>query len=247
MIIQGQYLDTESSFGRFSSHKLARSVWSFCNSARIKKKFRKVLRKKIARKLRGPYDVVIEDLHFRLYPAENLCDRTIFSRSCFPEADEHKALSELVKPGMVFVDIGANIGSYAAYLGKKVNGQLRILAFEPHPVTYQKLIFNMKSNMLGTDDIVNMGCGPKEELLDLWSDGGGNVGQTSLLQEATNSAQVKHQVQIRPLIDVLNEKQISQIDIMKIDIEGFEDQALVPFFTSAPETLYPKYLLIETL
>ncbi len=32
---------------------------------------------------------------------------------------------------------------------------------------------------------------------------------------------------------------------MKIDIEGFEDQALFPFFDEAPEKLWPRCIVIE--
>ena len=33
--------------------------------------------------------------------------------------------------------------------------------------------------------------------------------------------------------------------MLKIDIEGFEDQALAPFFDSADESLWPTHVLIE--
>ena len=36
-----------------------------------------------------------------------------------------------------------------------------------------------------------------------------------------------------------------KIDSMKIDIEGFEDQALFPFFDESPEKLWPRCIVIE--
>ena len=49
----------------------------------------------------------------------------------------------------------------------------------------------------------------------------------------------------RRLDSVLAARGIDRIDALKIDIEGSEDQALGPFFRSAPESLWPKAVLIE--
>jgi len=44
----------------------------------------------------------------------------------------------------------------------------------------------------------------------------------------------------------LKARNVDHINILKIDIEGYEDQALVPFFKAAPESLWPGYLMLET-
>ncbi|MFM7083778.1 MAG: methyltransferase, partial [Hyphomicrobium sp.] len=38
---------------------------------------------------------------------------------------------------------------------------------------------------------------------------------------------------------------LNNIDLIKIDIEGYEDKALIPFFKEAPRKLYPKAIIIE--
>ena len=38
---------------------------------------------------------------------------------------------------------------------------------------------------------------------------------------------------------------IDYITNLKIDVEGYEDRALKPFFEAAPETLFPKNIVIE--
>jgi hypothetical protein len=55
----------------------------------------------------------------------------------------------------------------------------------------------------------------------------------------------RHQVEMRPLLDMVREAGFSRLDLLKIDIEGYEDQALVPFFNAAPEDLWPVSLLME--
>jgi hypothetical protein len=43
----------------------------------------------------------------------------------------------------------------------------------------------------------------------------------------------------------LKSQNINKIDALKIDIEGFEDRALFPFFDEAPESLWPTCIVIE--
>ena len=47
------------------------------------------------------------------------------------------------------------------------------------------------------------------------------------------------------LLDLLKKHEIEYITNLKIDIEGYEDKALKPFFDSAPNKLYPKNIVIE--
>ena len=42
------------------------------------------------------------------------------------------------------------------------------------------------------------------------------------------------------LIDILQKNNINYITNLKIDIEGYEDRALKPFFDKASKKLYPK-------
>jgi len=181
----------------------------------------------------------------RLYPAENHCDRVIFGRRELPEQAEHDAILPLIRPGLVFVDIGANVGSYTVFVGNAARAQATLVAFEPHPRTYQKLLFNMQANGLSIDDVLNCGVGQQEETLRLWSDGGSNIGHTSLLAEGTAHAKVSVDVPVLPLVAVLEERGITRIDLLKIDIEGFEDRALAPFLRTAQAALLPTHILME--
>jgi len=54
-------------------------------------------------------------------------------------------------------------------------------------------------------------------------------------------------VRMRPLLDILNDQNVKAIHGMKIDIEGHEDPALVPFFASAPEACFPSVSSLRRL
>ncbi len=241
-----QGLETKQAFGEFRATPIERLIWKLSDWSGFPQSLRRRLRKRFARKVKGPFDLHFEGMNFRLYPAENYCDRVIFGRRDLPERAEHEALLPFIFPGMVFIDIGANIGSYSAFVGTRALGDLTLLALEPHPRTFEKLVFNLRANELPVSNVINCGVGPQRETLTLWSDGGSNIGHTSLLKDGTSNAKVGVDVPVAPLADLLTENGIDHIDLLKIDIEGFEDRALAPFFDSAPDELSPDNVLIET-
>lgn len=239
-------LDIQQPFGARIATGSERFVWWITDLPIWPQTMRQKLRKRYARPVQGPFDVVLQGMKFRLYPSENYCDRVIFGRKKLPEAKEHHALLPYIKPSMVFVDIGANVGSYSAFVGTRAGGDVTLLALEPHPRTYEKLLFNLKINNLPVRHVVNCGVGDARGSLPLWSDGGSNIGHTSMLKSGTANAVESVYVSVVPLLEILMERHIKTIDLLKIDIEGFEDRALGPFFKDAPDELLPKAILIET-
>ncbi|MEM1318193.1 MAG: hypothetical protein AAGF29_08015, partial [Pseudomonadota bacterium] len=114
-----EVLDTTSDFGTYTARFSERLRWSASDWRVLPTSWRQKLRKRFARPVRGPFDINFEGMKLRLYPAENHCDRIIFGRSDLPERAEHEALLPLLTPGMVFVDIGANVGSYSCFVGTR--------------------------------------------------------------------------------------------------------------------------------
>ena len=238
-------LDLDSSIGSLKAGFWQSFIWQICDWKPLPQAWRQKLRKRFARQVVGPFDIAHDGMKFRLYPAENYCDRVLFGRNDLPERAEHEALLTVLQPGCVFVDIGANVGTYSAFVSTKLGGDCTILAMEPHPRTYQKLLFNLKANDIPTDRVLNVGVGPTRGTIDLWSDGGSNIGHTSMVKQGTANPKIRNEVAIVPLTELLSEYGLDRIDVLKIDIEGFEDQALAPFFDAADESLWPQHILIE--
>ena len=238
-------LDEASPFGTRRARWWERLIWRLTDARVFSRRLRQRLRKKFARPITGPFDVTFEKMKFRLYPAENYCDRILFGRHQLPEKEEHESLTPFITPGMTFVDVGANVGSYSVFVGEKCGGDVRLLAFEPHPRTYRKLLYNLQANGLVTQDVINCGVGSRSETLKLWSDGGSNIGHTSMLPEGTSKAKVSVDVPVTTLLETCSERNIRAIDLLKIDIEGFEDRAISPFLDKAEKHMLPKAILIE--
>lgn len=64
------------------------------------------------------------------------------------EPDTLDWIDKHFNPGDVIFDIGANIGQYSLYAARRLEGQCRILAFEPEALNFAKLNCNIVLNGL---------------------------------------------------------------------------------------------------
>ena len=64
------------------------------------------------------------------------------------EPDTLAWIDRCVRAGEVLYDVGANIGQYGLYAGKRLAGRLKVLAFEPEALNYAKLNRNIVLNRL---------------------------------------------------------------------------------------------------
>jgi FkbM family methyltransferase len=62
--------------------------------------------------------------------------------------DEYRAFRAAVAPGMVALDVGANVGAYSTLLGRWVGTTGAVYAFEPAPDTYRGLEGHVRLNGL---------------------------------------------------------------------------------------------------
>ena len=245
-LIKERELDLISDFGAHKPGYLPRLVWKLATHRKIDRQRRKVIRKNIARRFPGPYDVKVEGVLMRAYPLENYDDRIAVGRGNLPEVPERDVIRPLLKPGMVFVDIGANVGSYSLFVASQCGDNATILAFEPHPRTFSKLTFNVRANGFSSIEAINQGVGRQKARMRLYSSGGTNIGTASILPEAATDHQFVD-VKVAPLAEALKTRLIERIDLLKIDIEGFEDRALLPLLSLKHQSCWPRAILLETV
>jgi FkbM family methyltransferase len=192
--------------------------------------------------LKGPLDVTTWGIHMRLDPRRNITEkRLLLSPSRF-ELEEREILHARLRPGDRFVDVGANIGAYTMWVANIIGPQGKGIAVEPQPKVLARLRANVALNSNFNVQIFPCGAGPIETSMQL-SIGSTNEGGASLATKEGGANSVE--IAIRPLLTMVSEAGFERIDALKIDIEGFEDQALMPFFDTAPKCLWPKLLILE--
>ncbi|MBB3018371.1 FkbM family methyltransferase [Microvirga lupini] len=198
--------------------------------------------------LKGPpLDLETFGVRMRLYPYKNVCERRLLFTPQYFDADELKILASRIQEGFTFIDVGSNVGWYALYLAREAGPAVatRILAVEPQPEIFDRLIYNIRQNPFGTIKAVDCAIADKTGELTLFLDPH-NRGEASL--KIVNSSQTDAiRVPAVTLLDLLNREGLTRIDAIKLDVEGAEDLVLGPFFRDAPASLYPSVFIVANV
>jgi FkbM family methyltransferase len=118
------------------------------------------------------------------------------------------------------IDIGANIGEFSYYAGKKYLGRVKIFAFDPDPITKQCF----ENNLVGIDTTFNLVALSNklgEEDFYLKTDSA----DSSL--HKPNGVSVKIRTNIVTLDSIFNKLDLQQPVLLKMDAEGHEPEVLL--------------------
>jgi FkbM family methyltransferase len=118
-----------------------------------------------------------------------------------------------------FIDVGANIGVYTLIAA---NCGCDVLAFEPDPGNFSRLLGNLQLNALDSRvKTVNKALGSHKTTLPIYSPLSDNHGRVALLETADSKATGKVDV-----IDLDYYSIPANRVVVKIDVEGFEENVL---------------------
>ena len=155
---------------------------------------------------------------------DHIAQRLLLSGRFEPEVST--AILALVKPGMIVLDIGANIGVHTLHLAKRVGASGQVLAFEPNPVAREELLRNITLNQIKNVNVLKVALWERdgEELFCFPKDGLEAMG--GLRQNSQFEVARKSKVETARLDTILARLEVQQVDFMKIDVEGAELQVL---------------------
>jgi FkbM family methyltransferase len=231
-------------FGAFAPNAAQAAIISLAQRSRLKRgAFRPMLSRLVNLLRAGPVDVRYQGAAFRFYHQASATERGALFNPDY-NIEELDFLRAHTPAGGVFVDVGANVGTYAMVLARHVGGQGKVVAIEPHPITHARLAFNNAASGYGQVTLVAAAAGPSDGELMIETDGD-NLGASHIVagEVAGNAIRVPS---LR-LQRILDEAGISRVDALKIDVEGYEDRVLTGFFREAPSSLWPRAVVIEHL
>jgi FkbM family methyltransferase len=191
----------------------------------------------------GPVDARYQGASFRFYHLASATERGALFNPDY-NLDELSFLRSYTPDGGVFVDIGANVGTYALTLAEKAGKNGTVIAVEPHPVAHARLAFNRAASGLSQVKLVAAAAGPSNGELLIETDGD-NLGASHIVNGQSSSRAIR--VPALTLQQILADAGVGKVDALKIDVEGFEDRVLTGFFAQAPQTLWPRAVVIEHL
>lgn len=169
----------------------------------------------------------VNGIQFKLDLSENI-DSSLFYYGYY-EKETTELLERLVKGGMVILDIGANVGVHSLAMAQQLKRTGGIVhAFEPTTWAFEKLKYNNQLNnfpnlhlhRIALSDVngeQKILCTASEEVMPFkasWDISGKskNRGQDHLI--------------FQKLDDWVVEKGVTQIDLIKIDVDGYEVKVL---------------------
>lgn len=135
------------------------------------------------------------------------------------EKTEIALMQRICKPGYVMLDIGANIGLYTAIAGCNVGPNGRVISFEPDSESYHYLKKTVAVNKLTNVTLVQAAASFKNGKALLFTSSN-NRGDHRLY--GNNHADGQLEIQTWRIDDYLEENNVSVIDVIKIDVQGFE-------------------------
>jgi FkbM family methyltransferase len=157
-----------------------------------------------------------------------------------------KKLASLLEPGMVYVDVGANIGLHSLIAAWRVGPTGRVVAIEPQASVFEALCTNVAVNKLTNVDEIRSAVGNKEGSAVIYTVDPINSGQATLAVHSGESLFGQEQVAVSSLDDILSRMGLDQVDVLKVDVEGGELEVLEGsrrLFATRP----PRFVMIECI
>lgn len=226
----------DAPFGTHAPNSFQRTLLGIIRSSRLKRgAFRPLMSCLIGP---SPIDTTYQGASMRLHHHDSGTERGALFNPGY-NIEELDFLRQHLPDGGIFIDIGANAGTFAVVLARHVGVRGRVIAIEPHPVSHARLRFNVNTLPLRNVTLVEAALGDVE--------GDVTIGTTSSNLGAARVGQGDFKVASRRLNAVLHDNGIAHIDALKIDVEGHEDKVLMPFFREAPAALWPTAVTIEHL
>ena len=243
--------DSEPPFGAFATsarQDVFRRLAHHLPANYLGRRFASLLLGPAGGRAHRPWDVcVFGDQKARLHPYDNICEKRVYATPQLWDLRERNALARHIANApdtdYYFVDVGANVGLYTLFANAiSIQNQkaLHAICIEPDPAIRARLAFNrIASSAQDNMTILPYAATDREETIAFSA----NARSRGMGKIDENGDVV---VEGLPLCEMVQKKApIPRIDAMKIDIEGHEFKALSAFFTDAPTTIWPKFLILE--
>lgn len=208
------------------------------------------MRKLMARSVRAlnpdtPLDVSLYGGQARLHHSGNNSEvKALLSPKRYAREEYAFCRDHMPVDGGVFLDIGGNAGVFSLFVASLMRSGT-LISVEPQPAMFDRLKTNFALNP-NTAQRLNLHL--KQTAV------GGETPGTLTISTPESAGQASArvcegvptiEVPVVPMADLLSNCQVGSLDLLKIDVEGFEDGILFPFFETANRSLFPRAIVME--
>lgn len=220
-------------------------------SSKLGRRVASLIRSALSRTRRDPLDLEVLGRRMRLHTTGNACEKRLIVTPHYFDPVElgfvaaAAARAERSGRPFRFVDVGANVGAYSVYAARLGGPATRVLAIDPNSIVLERLRFNLDANAIANVTIANVALGDADGTAEFAVDRH-NMGQSSLrLENDARDGKTLIRVPVTTLGGLLAAEAFTHVDVLKIDVEGYEDRVLMPFLGVADDQLLPTAVIIE--
>jgi FkbM family methyltransferase len=152
--------------------------------------------------------------------------------------------AKLLRPGDTYIDVGAHVGFHTLLARHLIGEQGRVIAVEPQPYNCSKILDNWRANDFANLFLYVAACGDEEERVTLQPPSRSDTSRLSLVGPSANDGAQKFEVPLRRLDNILRERGVKRVPLLKIDVEGFELKVINGISDRLPDV---DHLIIELL
>lgn len=160
---------------------------------------------------------------FMQVDAKDHIQKSIFWYGAY-EKDVSRVWQQLVNRDSVILDIGANIGYFSLLAAAKAKDG-KVFSFEPVSFFRDCLQQNMALNAIENYEALSFAISNKNEPTNFYLADGANLGMSGM-RPPENFSGRQEQIQTIVLDEWVENKALTAIDFIKLDIEGAEKKAL---------------------
>src|SRR5260370_41969929 len=139
------------------------------------------------------------------------------------ENTETRFFQSVCKPGMTFLDVGANVGLYTALALARIGGTGRVVALEPDRESFEYLRKTVMANHADNVTCIRKAAADYTGVTKLFVSEN-NRGDNRLYDNELSTG--SYEVDVAPLDILLKELGIITFDLVKIDEQCFERRVL---------------------
>jgi len=142
------------------------------------------------------------------------------------EPDLKLTLDKLLNEGDTFVDLGANEGYFSIIGGKIVGKKGRVISIEPQTRLQNIINKNIKLNRISNVELFQLCISNKVGKEVIYLSPELNTGSSGVLKKQKYKVATEN-VDSMTLEDLIDKLQIKKVNLIKIDIEGSEYEAIL--------------------
>lgn len=139
------------------------------------------------------------------------------------ERPETRFFRAVCRPGMTFLDIGANVGYYTALALPRIGSTGRVIALEPDPENFHYLQATIRANRAANVIAIPKAAGAAAGSMKMYTSST-NRGDNRLYANTWSDGSCD--VEVCTIDDLLHELGIGAVDLIKMDVQGFEGHVL---------------------